>query len=232
MTRPPSSPYICVRCNYSTPKKSNMENHLYKKKNLCDNISNIELTDDIKKSILKKIPLNNHNITDNTQQNNTEQNNIEQMQNSNIQKENLSFFMNHVKIQSFMFFIIQQNFIKFNLLLHIWQNKNIIKKIDNAFGYIYLIKTKECIVTNRNIYKFGSTKNIDTRFYTYPKHSHLIFSISIYNYKMHEKQIRILLSQKFYRRKQEFGNEFFQGNCNHIIQTIYHYIFQHNIIVH
>ena len=55
------SKYECIRCGYSTDLKQSMNLHLYKKKKPCQTIvNNIELTDEIKKYILKnqayKIP--------------------------------------------------------------------------------------------------------------------------------------------------------------------------------
>jgi hypothetical protein len=45
--------YSCIRCNYSTERKSNMFYHLYKMKKPCPGTKNvIELTDEIKQHIL------------------------------------------------------------------------------------------------------------------------------------------------------------------------------------
>lgn len=49
----PNPAYKCPRCGYETRHKPSMYSHLYKKKKqCCSNISNIELTDEIKKHIL------------------------------------------------------------------------------------------------------------------------------------------------------------------------------------
>ena len=45
--------YGCPRCGYETEHKTNIVNHLYKKKKACPQIKNeIELTDEIKEHIL------------------------------------------------------------------------------------------------------------------------------------------------------------------------------------
>ena len=49
----PVSFYQCVRCGYKVDRKSNMINHLYKRKSLCPKVANnIVLTDEIKEAIL------------------------------------------------------------------------------------------------------------------------------------------------------------------------------------
>ena len=46
-------PYTCARCGYASPRKSSMYNHLFHKKTSCPKaISDIELTDEIKHTIL------------------------------------------------------------------------------------------------------------------------------------------------------------------------------------
>ena len=47
------TPYTCIRCNYSTYKKSSIKNH-FSRKNICpSSLNNIELTEDIKNEILR-----------------------------------------------------------------------------------------------------------------------------------------------------------------------------------
>lgn len=43
--------YKCARCSYETNKKSNINNH-FNRKRVCANVNNIELTDEIKQTIL------------------------------------------------------------------------------------------------------------------------------------------------------------------------------------
>ena len=47
-----ASPYVCVRCGYETPKKNNMIKH-FDRKNLCNAVNNVELTQEVKTNILE-----------------------------------------------------------------------------------------------------------------------------------------------------------------------------------
>lgn len=50
----PKEPYECPRCGYSTNTKQNIHKHLYVKKKQCQGVkSNVDLTDDIKETIIK-----------------------------------------------------------------------------------------------------------------------------------------------------------------------------------
>lgn len=54
--------YVCPRCAFTTHKKSNIQNHFYKRKNPCPATEHdIELTDEIKQHVVKnhiyKIPV-------------------------------------------------------------------------------------------------------------------------------------------------------------------------------
>lgn len=69
--------YICPRCNYESKIKRNMSRHFFEKKNLCANINNLDLTDEIKEYVLthkvyhkQKLPteasmINNLNVLNN-----------------------------------------------------------------------------------------------------------------------------------------------------------------------
>lgn len=59
--------YECARCGYETIRKSNMQNHLKRKKS-CPNVNNVELTKEIKETIIrdrKHHETKQYNITNN-----------------------------------------------------------------------------------------------------------------------------------------------------------------------
>jgi uncharacterized C2H2 Zn-finger protein len=95
-----------------------------------------------------------------------------------------------------------------------------------TFNYIYLIKEREFIDNNKNIFKIGKTKQTSNkRFSAYPKGSILLFHMICNDCD----KIEIILINKFnqlFIKKQEIGNEYFQGNHMKMIETIYNTILQ------
>lgn len=54
---PPSIPFVCYRCKYSSTDKTDMKRHLYKRKNICyAEQRDIYLSDELKQKILNKCP--------------------------------------------------------------------------------------------------------------------------------------------------------------------------------
>jgi len=88
-------------------------------------------------------------------------------------------------------------------------------------NYIYLVKEREFIKTNENIYKIGRSKQENTkRFLQYPKGSELIIQARCIDCIKTEKIIIDLFKKKFIHRR-DIGNEYFEGN-NIIMQIIIH----------
>jgi hypothetical protein len=90
--------------------------------------------------------------------------------------------------------------------------------------YIYLLIEREFIETNKNIYKLGRTKKINLeRFNQYPKQSILLFQIKCLNSVNDETVLKKIFSNKFIKHP-EIGSEYFQGNADDMIETIYNYL--------
>jgi hypothetical protein len=90
--------------------------------------------------------------------------------------------------------------------------------------YVYLLKTRESIRLNENIYKIGRTSQQGmTRFYQYPTGSQLYLHINCYNSKKREDQIIELFNKK-YKSIKEYGREYFEGDLNNMKNDIFDHI--------
>lgn len=90
--------------------------------------------------------------------------------------------------------------------------------------YIYLVHVREFLSANVPIYKIGmSTKENYMRFSQYPKGSHLLFQMKCVDCKTLEQQLIALFSHKFICRR-DIGAEYFEGNCDEMIDYIYNAI--------
>jgi len=79
-------------------------------------------------------------------------------------------------------------------------------------NYIYLVKEREFIKTNENIYKIGRSKQENTkRFLQYPKGSELIIQARCIDCIKTEKILIELFKKEFIHRR-DIGNEYFEGN--------------------
>jgi hypothetical protein len=87
--------------------------------------------------------------------------------------------------------------------------------------YIYLVKLREHIKSNENIYKIGKTTQINTkRFRGYPKGSIVLFQIICSDCHKTENDIKQLFKSKYIQRK-EYGNEYFEGNHQDMIKDMF-----------
>ena len=79
-------------------------------------------------------------------------------------------------------------------------------------NYIYLVKEREFIKTNENIYKIGRSKQENTkRFLQYPKGSELILQETCIDCIKTEKMIINEFKNHFIHRK-DIGYEYFEGD--------------------
>lgn len=88
-------------------------------------------------------------------------------------------------------------------------------------NYVYLLKVREFVRTNEDIYKIGRTKKQNfTRFNQYPKGSILLFQMACDDCEECEKEIIEAFKTNFRHRK-DVGTEYFEGNYKRMIDTIY-----------
>ena len=88
--------------------------------------------------------------------------------------------------------------------------------------YIYLLQEREFINSGENIYKIGKTEQKNNkRFFQYPKDSILFFQIICDDCHELEKRIIKLFSLK-YKQCKNIGIEYFEGNYNDMINTMFY----------
>jgi hypothetical protein len=88
--------------------------------------------------------------------------------------------------------------------------------------YVYLIQEREFIKTGENIYKPGKTKQENNkRLVKYPKNSRLLLQINCPDCDKLEREILKTFKMKYNHRK-DIGSEYFEGDGEDMIQTIYY----------
>lgn len=91
----------------------------------------------------------------------------------------------------------------------------------DVFGYLYIIKTRESIRMNEDIYKIGCTSDIIRRYKQYPKGSRIFYTIINNNYKNVEKKwIKILNNNKFLINRKDMGKEYYEGDYKELINEL------------
>jgi hypothetical protein len=85
--------------------------------------------------------------------------------------------------------------------------------------FIYILREREFVNTNVNIYKIGRTSNWLKRYKQYPKNSELLFVQLVNNSKEIESEIIKILKEKTNQRR-DIGREYFESNHNHIIKEV------------
>jgi hypothetical protein len=99
----------------------------------------------------------------------------------------------------------------------------------NVCHYIYLLREREFVKSNEDIYKIGKTKQENlARFNSYPNSSQLLFHMICSNCDKIERNIINLFKRKYIIRG-EIGKEYFQGNLNYMLNDIIYEIFNYNI---
>jgi len=85
---------------------------------------------------------------------------------------------------------------------------------------IYLIQEREFIRLNESTYKIGKTKKEGlARYNNYPKGSELLIHIKCDNCDDVERKIINLFKEKY--TQTDYGNEYFNGNSNDMIDDIF-----------
>ena len=93
------------------------------------------------------------------------------------------------------------------------------KKLTQS-NYIYLLREREFVRSDENVYKIGRTsQDPGKRFASYPKDSEILLVKSTDNCKEKETALLSIFRTKYTPRK-DIGAEYFQGNVNDMIKTI------------
>jgi len=88
-------------------------------------------------------------------------------------------------------------------------------------GYIYIIREREFINSNKQIYKIGKTSGDcpNKRLCNYPKGSELIYTCFTNNQDQTEKEIKIKFKENYIQRI-DIGIEYFEGDFKLMIKLI------------
>lgn len=96
-------------------------------------------------------------------------------------------------------------------------------------SYIYLLREREFKRLNENIYKIGRTDQcISGRMSGYPKGSELILCLRVVNNVNAEKSL-IKMLKIYYKRRLDYGNEYFEGNVLNMTNTILQYLLDNKL---
>jgi len=90
----------------------------------------------------------------------------------------------------------------------------------SKIGYIYIIKEREFINSNTNIYKIGRTQDILERVKNYPKNSKLHYTVIVNDVVNTETKLIKLFIYHFNHRK-DIGREYFEGDVKQMIDIIH-----------
>jgi hypothetical protein len=87
--------------------------------------------------------------------------------------------------------------------------------------YVYLLKLREHIKSNENIFKIGKTTQLNSRrFIGYPKGSIVLFQIICSDCHKLEDNIKKFFKIK-YEQMKEYGDEYFKGDYKDMIKDIF-----------
>ena len=93
-------------------------------------------------------------------------------------------------------------------------------KTSNKLKFIYIIREREFVQLNKNIYKIGfTTQSVLGRMETYPKATEIILAVPVNNYII-ETCLKKRLKKKFTQEPQ-YGDEYFSGDANEIASFVY-----------
>ena len=103
--------------------------------------------------------------------------------------------------------------------------------ITSSTNYIYLLQEREFLKTGELIYKVGrTTKPNYQRFNQYPNGSVLLFQMICIDCVKNEMSIIEQFKHKFISRP-DIGREYFEGDYNDMIDTIYSFIKSNDAII-
>ena len=91
-------------------------------------------------------------------------------------------------------------------------------------GYIYLLREREFLKTNEEIYKIGKTINIKNRMPSYPKDSRLYLCFYCpSDIDAVEKHLISVLERICLRKRTDIGSEYFEGDVHEMMVSLMDY---------
>lgn len=98
--------------------------------------------------------------------------------------------------------------------------------------YIYLIREREFVNTDEQIYKIGRTISVKNRMNQYPKDSQIILIVPVDDSVWYETQLIKIFEERFERAtvsdgETSIGNEYFIGDLDEMVYIINTFIHNH-----
>lgn len=91
-------------------------------------------------------------------------------------------------------------------------------------NFVYLIREREFVRLNENVYKLGKTTQLpNSRLQGYPKSSQVILFIDVFDCHQTEKRLIQTFDQQFECRR-DIGREYYQGDLNAMKRTFFNII--------
>lgn len=130
-----------------------------------------------------------------------------------------------IKIYKGMFLLYEKDEIKWSMIDELYLKNNDKSKDSSSFlesgDYVYLLKVREFIKSDENIYKIGRTsKGCNKRMTQYPKGSMVFDIIKVIDAKICENEIKRIFNSKFKQRK-DIGTEYYEGNVTDMRKELY-----------
>ena len=95
---------------------------------------------------------------------------------------------------------------------------------------MYLIHTREMVNANKDIYKIGSSIDLDKKIKQYPNGSNILLLFTCINSKSCEKNLLKLFKERFIQ-KSYYGTKYFQGNSSLMIREICNYVINQSEVI-
>ena len=86
--------------------------------------------------------------------------------------------------------------------------------------YIYILREREFVNSNQNVYKIGRTQDWIKRYRQYPKQTEVLFVIKTIESQRKENDIVNLL-KKLTTQRIDIGREYFESDINIIVDKVY-----------
>lgn len=83
-------------------------------------------------------------------------------------------------------------------------------------GYIYLIREREFVKTNEEVYKVGRSKNFERRFQSYPKDSEILGCMFVRD-QFYSERMLIQMFDREYKQRSDIGREYYEGDRQRMI---------------
>jgi hypothetical protein len=222
--------YKCPRCNYNTKKKADIRKHFIRK-NPCK-IKNVNICQDECQELLKDDKLESVEYLK-LEIEKGEKNEQELVKTNTMIKEQMRALIKYnTQLLSRITLLEKQNIPKNALIksntqlvsrITSLENQNVNPGIKVQNQFIYILKEREFVKSNEEIYKIGKTRSLTNRIGDYPKGSKLKLIYPCEGMDTIEKELLLLFDEKFIRMV-DVGREYFRGDLNVMVNLVTNHI--------